>query len=327
MGSGCFQNATQVHHPPNGNKLAYHGGQVMHTNTTYAIYWLPTPGNTALPVVIGTAAVNQALTTSVGSWNGSPTGYSYQWQRCSSTGTGCVNIPGATASTYTATGSDGGNDVRSTISAQNVNGSSAYVASAGQVVVPLPAATGQPALSGVAAVGKKLSTTTGSWNTPATFAYQWLRCAADGSGCTNISGATSAIHVAVAADSGRRLEARISATNVVGTAQTLSKLSGVVVAVPRARKTPQISGHARVGRRLSADRGSWSGPPKSYRYQWLRCNARGGSCLRIRHATHLRYRLTSLDAQHRLRVRVTAVDAAGRRTASSRATPRVPATQ
>jgi hypothetical protein len=193
-------------------------------------------------------------------------------------------------------------------------------------VVPLPAATGQPALSGVAAVGKKLSTTTGSWNTPATFAYQWLRCAADGSGCTNISGATSPIHVAVAADSGRRLEARISATNVVGTAQTLSKLSGVVVAVPRVTKAPRISGRVRAGRRLSANPGSWSGPPKSYRYQWLRCNARGGSCLRIHHATRLKYRLTSLDAQHRLRVRVTAVDAAGRRTASSRATPRVPAT-
>jgi hypothetical protein len=327
-GSACFQDATHESGGSNpGKNLAYHLGQVMHTNTTYAIYWLPTAGNTALPVVTGTAAVNHALTTSVGSWNGSPTGYTYQWQRCSSTGTGCANIPGATAPTYTATTADGGEYVRSTVSAQNVNGSSAYVAAAGEVVVPLPAATGLPALSGVAAVGRKLSTTTGSWNTPATFAYQWLRCAADGSDCTNISGATSAIHVAVAADSGRRLEARISATNVVGTAQTLSKLSGVVVAVPRARKTPQISGHARVGRRLSADRGSWSGPPKSYRYQWLRCNARGGSCLRIRHATHLRYRLTSLDAQHRLRVRVTAVDAAGRRTASSRATPRVPATQ
>jgi hypothetical protein len=108
-GSACFQDATHESGGSNpGKNLAYHLGQVMHTNTTYAIYWLPTAGNTALPVVTGTAAVNHALTTSVGSWNGSPTGYTYQWQRCSSTGTGCANIPGATAPTYTATTADGG---------------------------------------------------------------------------------------------------------------------------------------------------------------------------------------------------------------------------
>ena len=27
--------------------LVYQGGPVMHTNTTYAIYWLPTAGNTS----------------------------------------------------------------------------------------------------------------------------------------------------------------------------------------------------------------------------------------------------------------------------------------
>ena len=327
MDKGCVQSLGGHQSPPTTGHgpLANHGGQVMHTNTTYAIYWLPTPGNTALPVVTGTAAVNHTLTTSTGSWNGAPTGYSYQWQRCSSTGTGCVNIPGATASTYAATSADGGSYVRSTVSAGNVNGSSAYVASAGQVVVPLPVATGPPVVSGVAAVGKKLSTTTGAWNTPATFVYQWLRCAADGSGCRNISGATSAIHVAVAADSGRRLEARISATNVVGTTQALSKLSGVVVAVPHVTKAPRISGRAQATRRLSASRGSWSGPPKGYRYQWLRCNGHGGSCVRIRHATHAKYRLTRLDALHRLRVQITAVDAAGSTMANSRATARVPA--
>src|SRR5436305_4139932 len=101
----------------------------MHTNTTYAIYWLPTPGNTVQPVDTGTAAVNHTLTSSQGSWTGSPTGFSYQWQRCSSAGTGCANIPGATASSYTLTSADGGNTVRSTVSATNVNGASPFAAS------------------------------------------------------------------------------------------------------------------------------------------------------------------------------------------------------
>jgi hypothetical protein len=39
------------------------------------------------------------------------------------------------------------------------------------------------------------------------------------------------------------------------------------------------------------------------------------------------YRLTKSDAGHRLRVRVSAVDAAGAGTASSKATARVPATR
>ena len=49
------------------------------------------------------------------------------------------------------------------------------------------------------------------------------------------------------------------------------------------------------------------------------------ACRRIRHATHARYKLTRADAGHKLRVRVTAVDIAGSKTATSRASKRVPA--
>ena len=323
--SNCFQNSAQESGPMHaGQNLDYHGGPVMHASTTYAIYWLPTLGNTAVPVVTGTPGVNHTLTSSTGSWNGTPTGYAYQWQRCSSPGTGCVNIPGATGSTYTLTTADGDQYVRSTVSAANVNGFSPYAASASEAVIPQPLATATPGLSGKAAVGKKLSTTPGAWNTSATFAYQWLRCASDGTHCAAIPGATSATRNAVSADVGRRLEARVSATNVVGTGQALSKLSGVVVAAPRVKKAPHISGRARTGRRLSANHGLWTGPPASYRYQWLRCNTRGGSCVRIRRATHSTYRVGRPDAGHRLRIRVTAANAAGSRRATSQGTARVP---
>ena len=40
--------------------LVYRGGPVMHTNTTYAIYWLPTARNTSLPVVTGTGGEQDA---------------------------------------------------------------------------------------------------------------------------------------------------------------------------------------------------------------------------------------------------------------------------
>jgi hypothetical protein len=318
QGSRCYQDATQEG-PAHGSELTYHGGLVMHTNTTYAIYWLPTLRNAAPPVITGTAAVNRTLTSSNGSWSGSPTGYAYQWQRCASANAGCTNIPNAAGSTYTLTTADGGHYVRSTVSSENVNGFSPYAASAGVFVVPLPATTGAPVLSGAAAVGKKLTTTVGAWNTQASFAYQWLRCAADGTGCTSIAGARSASHAAVAADVGHRLEALVLATNLVGTAEALSGLSGVVVAVPHAKRAPRISGRAHIARRFFASPGSWSGPPNRYRYQWLRCNTRGRFCVSIRGATRARYRLMKRDAGHRLRVRVTATNAAGSRAAASRA--------
>jgi hypothetical protein len=286
------------------------------------------PASFASPVVSGAAGVGQQLTSNEGAWQHAPSTWAYQWQRCAADGTGCASIAGAAASSYQLAAADVGDTIRVSVTAGNVVGSSAPATSApSSVVVPVPAATGAPALSGVAAVGKQLTTTAGTWNSSATFAYQWLRCTAAGTGCSGVPGATAATYVAVAADSGHRLEAQVSATNAAGAAQAISRLSGAVIAVPRANRAPHVSGSARVGRMLAAVRGSWSGPPKSYRYQWLRCNARGAKCVRIKHATHSRYRLTLLDARHRLRVRITAVNAAGSRTASSPATARVPATR
>lgn len=227
----CIQRPGGAVSPPNVNEqLDYLGGPVMHTNTTYAIYWLPTARNVALPAVTGTAAVNQTLSTTAGSWalGGSP--YSYQWQRCSATGTSCADIPNATATTYKLTSADAGHVVRSTVRATNANGASA------------PAASG-------------------------------------------------------------------------GTA--------AVVDIPAATKAPHISGRARLGKKLTGSHGSWTFAPTTYRYQWLRCNSHGARCSSIRRATHPAYKLTSHDARHRLRLRVTATNAAGSTVATSATSPRV----
>jgi hypothetical protein len=76
------------------------------------------PVSTSPPVVTGPAAVGRTLSTTNGLWSGTPpSGYSYQWQRCSSTG--CTNIANATASTYTLTSSDLGLTVRVVVVAVN----------------------------------------------------------------------------------------------------------------------------------------------------------------------------------------------------------------
>jgi hypothetical protein len=304
--------------------LTPHGGPVMLTNTTYAIYWLPTPGVTVRPTVSGTAAEHQTLSSTAGTWNGGATSFAYQWQRCSATGTGCANIPGATTSTYTLTSADGGNTVRSTVSATNVNGPSPYAASATTAVVaPIPAATASPVVSGAAGVGRSLSTTGGTWNTAVSLTYQWLRCAADGTGCAAIPAATANTYPLVAADAGHRLEAVVSATNPAGTTGATSAATAVVVDVPAASGAPRIVGNARVHKQLSAIHGTWTWSPTAYRYRWLRCSRSGGGCVAIKNATHVSYRVTQRDAGHRLRLRVTATNAAGSHSATSSPTARV----
>src|SRR4029077_11474339 len=81
------------------------------------------PSNTALPLVSGTAQQGVKLTTSNGSWSGSPTGYSYAWQDCDSSGSNCVAIGGATSSGYTLTSGDVGDTVRVVVTAVNAGGS------------------------------------------------------------------------------------------------------------------------------------------------------------------------------------------------------------
>ena len=229
--NGCIQRPGGVASPPTSGHgpLLYEGGPVMHSNTVYAIYWLPTARNTSAPAVTGTAVVNQTLKTSAGSWAGGATAESYQWQRCSATGTSCADIAGATATTYKLTIADGGHVVRSTVRATNVNGASAPTASTGtKMVVDVPAATKAPHISGRARVGKKLLGSHGTWTYFPAFAYQWLRCSAHGASCKSISHATHATYRLTKRDAKHRLRLRVTATNAAGKVKAISAASARV---------------------------------------------------------------------------------------------------
>ncbi len=63
---------------------------------------------------------------------------------------------------------------------------------------------------------------------------------------------------------------------------------------------PTISGIARVGRRLTAERGDWSNGATSYAYQWQRCNASGRpSCVNIAGETGERRDITATTSETR----------------------------
>jgi virginiamycin B lyase len=92
-----------------------------------------TPLNAEAPGVTPSSGINTgaALTASNGVWSYSPSTYTYQWQRCTTSDAGsCNNIPGATASTYTTVAADSGNFVRAGVAAGNTNGLSAMAYSA-----------------------------------------------------------------------------------------------------------------------------------------------------------------------------------------------------
>lgn len=77
------------------------------------------PVNTVAPVISGTPTVGQTLSTTNGTWTGSPSGYTYQWNRDG------VAISGATASTYVLVGGDATKTVTCTVTATNAGGSTA----------------------------------------------------------------------------------------------------------------------------------------------------------------------------------------------------------
>ena len=63
--------------------------------------------------------------------------------------------------------------------------------------------------------------------------------------------------------------------------------------------------------KLTEDHGIWTGRPTAYRYQWLRCNSTGYTCLAIAGATGSTHTLAAADKGHEIRVQETAGNAHG----------------
>ncbi len=266
----------------------------------------------------------QTLTTSNGSWSGSPTGYDYQWQRCTP---GCADIGGETSSSYTVTSSDlspatlrvgvcAKNVAHTTCSSPSSSVDFAYSAQttgangAAPVNVTLPAISGTP----VANTGF-LIVTVGTWTGAGiTFTEQWQRCDwLTPPQCDDLKGATSTFYTPTGDDIGKRLQVVVSVTNLSGTAKATSPFSFPITGTaPKNTVSPKISGDIQVGSTLTADTGIWTGStPLTYADQWLRCDPFGNNCAPIKGATASSYVLTDDDYGWTLRVQVTGKNGAG----------------
>jgi Tol biopolymer transport system component len=80
------------------------------------------PVNVGLPTITGSVVVGQIVSSTSGTWSGSPTGFTGQWRLCGSAGGGCTDIPGATGTTYAIPACVSGRSLRVAIVASGPGG-------------------------------------------------------------------------------------------------------------------------------------------------------------------------------------------------------------
>jgi hypothetical protein len=272
----------------------------------------PAPVGASQPTVSGTAQQGQPLTDGHANWSNSPSGYTYQWQDCDSTGANCVNITGATNQTYTLVAADVGKTIVVQETASNAAGAGAADPSvATAVVTGVPVSSTGPSITGTTWQGQTLTEGHATWsNTPLSYTYQWQDCDANGANCANITGATNQSYTLVAADVGRTIVVLEIATNTVGAAATAAVSAATAVVTlppPGANAPPSISGTAQQGMTLTEGAAHWSNSPTSITITWYRCDSNGSTCKA--NGTGATYLLTADDLGALIQVSETASNA------------------
>jgi len=182
-----------------------------------------------------------------------------------------------------------------------------------------PQNSASPTISGTAKEGSILTAANGTWsNSPTSYAYQWQRCATDGTACGDITGATKQTYTLASGDVHHTIRVQVTATNADGSTSAKSDATDVVGSKngPSNTVKPTVTGTAAVGESLSVSNGSWS-TAATFTRQWQRCNSDGASCLNIDGATGQAYGVRTIDVGNRLRALVTAHTSNGQTTIAS----------
>jgi hypothetical protein len=277
-------------------------------------------GGAGLPSISGSTVTGQTLTADPGSWSNSPTSYSYQWQRCT---TSCANVGVASATnTYPVTASDSGDTIDVVVTATNGAGTSAPATSAATPVVvpPAPGFVAAPTISGTTQSGQTLTEGAAKWsNTPTSTAIQWYRCDSNNLNCVAIAAPAGIANTYTLTDTdvGATMQVAETASNAGGSNTNYSGFTAPVTnaqqIVPKPNvvsgSAPAIAGNAQLGRTLTGSGAQFDGNPGTFGYQWQRCDALG--CAAIPGATGLKYTPTSADVGDSLVLTETATNSGG----------------
>ena len=198
------------------------------------------PTNTGLPAVSGTVQDGQTLSATDGTWSGTRTSTTRQWQRCDLAGASCSAIAGAAGTTLALHAIDIGSTIRFEATATNTGSSTVVTSAATAAVAAISlAVTALPSVSGTAQVGQTLTGVAGTWTgTSPIFSYQWQRCDSVGAGCSAIAGAVALAYALDGADIGSTLRFSVAGTNVVAVTPLISMSAPTSVVAAAASPAP-----------------------------------------------------------------------------------------
>jgi hypothetical protein len=288
-------------------------GSTVATSQPTALVTTPPVLSGTIPAPTGTLMDTNLLTAATGTWTAATNvTYTYQWVRCppgaTSAVTDCISI--GLGPTYLLAGPDVDHTIAVRVTA------SSGTATAVAVSVPTATIAGRAlsvtrtaAITGTVAVSQTVRAVPALWSVPLLGArYQWQRCAADGTGCVDIAGATGVAYPITIADAGHALAVREDVTSPGRTASATS--TPVVVAdqpAPVATVAPTISGVAARTNTLMLRPGTWANTSRTS-YQWARCDAAGAHCAAVTGATGVYYLLTAADIGFTITVAVSATN-------------------
>jgi hypothetical protein len=203
----------------------------------------PAPVNQIPPSIEGARTSGATVTAVSGQWTGTGNSYAYSWERCNSSGGGCVSRAG-NSHTLKLTSSDVGGYLllTQTATVSNAGGTTSKSANSplfgpittSTLVVPPPnppgAGTAVPTVSGTSQVGATLTAAPVTMSNNPSYAYQWLRCPSQS--CTAIPGATGTTYSPGAADLGDTLAFSETGTNAGGSSPPAQSAKTAAVTAP-----------------------------------------------------------------------------------------------
>ena len=209
------------------------------------------PSDSTPPSITGSTTPGQTLTADPGTWSGTQSGDTYQWEDCDTSGANCTSIPGASGYTlgatpettsHTLTPADVGHTLRVVVTATNSAGlTSATSDHTATVEQPGLSNTALPTITGKAIEGQTLTASTGAWTgNPTGYVYQWNDCDSVGANCGPVAGATDSAYSPKAGDVGHTIRVTVTARNAAGSGAATSAATAIVVQAAGISESEQL---------------------------------------------------------------------------------------